>query len=169
MKKKLNSILKSMCAVGAAAAVSLVMQFNAAASSAEVVDSEMLTQINNLRTQRGLSALVLDESLTDIAETRANEASFKWSHQRPNGEQGTDMISNDKWRGENLSYVNYSNYSGTSSEQEIVADVMFQNLCNSQAHLDNMVFSEYTKIGIASYEVATSNGKKITTAYMFSN
>lgn len=169
MNKKLNIFVRSICIFGILFFACVLMKRDVMASSAVKVDTTMLQQINGLRTQKGLPKLILDDSLTKIAEVRANEASFKWSHERPNGEQGSDMIARNKWRGENLSYVNSSNYNGTESEQVGIADLMFTNLCNSPTYLDNMLFSEYTKIGISSYEVSTANGKKITTAYMFSN
>ena len=69
------------------------------------------------------------------------------------------MIPPDKWRGENLSYV-----TGTEDVAE-ASKIMFDNLVASPTHYDNMVFNQFTKIGISSY---VENGK-ITVAYMFSS
>ncbi len=133
------------------------------------MNDRLLEEINDLRKSKGLGALKIDSSLTTIADTRSTEASKKWSHERPNGEQGTEMISSDLWRGENLSCVTYPGYKGSQKDQEKAADTMFDNLVASPAHYDNMVFKNYTKIGISSELTETSDGTKITVAYMFSN
>ena len=127
------------------------------------------TQINDLRASKGLKALVIDSKLNTIADTRSTEAAEKWSHERPNGEQGTELIDPTLWRGENLSSVTYPNYDGSTKNQEKAADTMFDNLVASPAHYDNMVFDKFTKIGISSELTETSKGTKITVAYMFSN
>ena len=47
---------------------------------------------------------------------------------------------------------------------------MFDNLKASPMHYDNMVFKNFTKIGIGTYVTKTSDGKiSLTTAYLFSN
>ena len=170
MKKSVfNSIIKSVSVVSLAVFFIAIASVSAFASDANTVDSKMLSSINSLRAQNGLPALTVDSSLVAIAETRSDEAAVLWSHTRPNGGKGADMISHNKWRGENLSYVTYSNYNGSDSEQASAADLMFKNLCNSPSHYDNMVFSSYTKIGIATSVTQTGSGTKVTTAYMFSN
>ncbi len=123
------------------------------------LNNKMLSSINGLRASLGLQALSMDSSLVSIANIRSQEASSKWSHTRPNGTQGADMIPPDKWRGENLSYV-----TGTEDVAE-ASKIMFDNLVASPTHYDNMVFNQFTKIGISSY---VENGK-ITVAYMFSS
>ena len=139
------------------------------AAETATMNRRLLDDINDLRASQGLGSLQMDSSLISIASIRADEASSKWSHTRPNGQQGVDMISKDKWRGENLSYVIYPDYSGMDSEQYEAAEVMFDNLVASPTHYDNMVFDSFTRIGIASSVVDTSSGTRITTAYMFSN
>ena len=125
----------------------------------ESLNSAMLTSINQLRASVGQGPLVTDTQLITIANVRAQEASVKWSHTRPDGTQGADMIPANKWRGENLSYI-----TGTEDVSE-ASKIMFDNLVASPTHYDNMVFGEFTKIGISSY---VENGK-ITVAYMFSS
>ncbi len=170
MKKfGLSSLIKSLSVLSISIFFIAVASVSAFASDANTVDSKMLESINSLRAQNGLPALSVDSSLVAIAETRSDEAAVLWSHTRPGGGSGADMISHNKWRGENLSYVTYSNYSGSDSEQASAADLMFRSLCNSPTHYDNMVFSSYTKIGIATSVTETGNGTKVTTAYMFSN
>lgn len=123
------------------------------------LNTAMLDSINQLRASRGVGPLSIDTGLVTIANVRSQEASVKWSHTRPDGTQGADMISANKWRGENLSYV-----TGTEDVAE-ASKIMFDNLVASPTHYDNMVFNQFTKIGIATY---VANGK-ITVAYMFSS
>ena len=130
-----------------------------AAVDTNALNASMLTSINQLRASLGEGALVVDSSLVSIANVRSQEASVKWSHTRPNGTQGADMISANKWRGENLSYI-----TGTEDVSE-ASRIMFDNLVASPTHYDNMVFGQFTRIGISSY---VENGK-ITVAYMFSS
>ena len=129
-----------------------------AAEKGEAVESVMLDKINALREDAGLDALVVDEDLVDIAEIRAKEASVKWSHVRPDGSDPLDLIPLDKWAGENLSYCK-------QREGRDICDVMFTALCNSPTHLENMMFSEFSNIGIATYE----RSGVVYVAYMFSS
>ncbi|MBQ6968256.1 MAG: CAP domain-containing protein [Lachnospiraceae bacterium] len=130
-----------------------------AAVDTNALNNNMLSSINQLRASLGEQALTIDSSLISIANIRSQEASSKWSHTRPNGTQGADMIPADKWRGENLSYI-----TGTENAAE-ASKIMFDDLVASPTHYDNMVFDKFTKIGISSY---VENGK-ITVAYMFSS
>lgn len=139
------------------------------ASDADAVDVLMYNNINQLRAANGLNPLEFDSNLVGIAAIRSAEASIFWSHTRPSGERGVSMMDINKWRGENLSYVTFTGYYGTEQEQQNAANVMFNNLCNSPTHLNNMIFASYTKVGISTTKTQTPTGTKLTTAYMFSN
>lgn len=117
-------------------------------------------KINDLRKENGLQGLVLDKELVNIAEIRAKEVSKVWSHTRPDGSDSLDMISQDKWAGENLSYIQIN---GSLDKEEY--DMMFSLLCESKTHLENMLFKEFTKIGITSY----IENNTVYVAYIFSN
>ncbi|MBQ7724691.1 MAG: CAP domain-containing protein [Lachnospiraceae bacterium] len=130
-----------------------------AAVDINALNNRMLSSINELRASNGVKALTLDRDLISVANIRSQEASSNWSHTRPNGEQGVELISSDKWKGENLSRIK-----GTEDPVK-AASVMFEDLVASPAHYDNMVFGEFTRIGISSYV----EGDKITVAYLFSN
>lgn len=117
----------------------------------------MLNKINALRAENGLPELKSDSELASYAKIRAEEISKKWSHTRPNGTEGLDLIPLSKsYAGENLSKC---------TENGNECDEMFTALVNSPSHLENMIAPEYTSIGIATYE---SNGT-VYVAYMFSN
>ena len=132
----------------------------AAKANTEVMNEEMLNKINELRATHDLPALNVDTDLVSYAQIRANEITEKFSHTRPNGTEGLDIIPLSKnYAGENLSWH--------VMDQGVDAAVegTFTALVNSPSHLDNMIAPEYTKIGIASIEI---NGKMYV-AYMFSN
>ena len=130
-----------------------------AAVDINALNNKMISHINELRVSTGVEVLELDRDLIAVADIRSEEASANWSHTRPNGEQGVELISSDKWKGENLSRIK-----GTEDPVK-AASVMFEDLVASPAHYDNMVFGEFTRIGISSYV----EGDKITVAYLFSN
>ncbi len=111
----------------------------------------------------------MDDSLISVAKVRAQEASTTWSHTRPNGTQGIMMLPSDKWRGENLAYVQYGSFTYTQEEQQKAEALMFENLKASPTHYANMVHNKFTKIGIYTYVSQTGNGYRLTTAFMFTN
>ena len=125
----------------------------------------LYAKINTLRNSVNLNSLNMDSSLTDIAVIRANEASYCWSHTRPNGEDSLNLIPKNKWAGENLSYINDD---GNSSADDI-ASKMFTALVNSPSHYDNMVFNEFNNIGIYTYVSQDGDKIRYTSAYMFSS
>ena len=132
----------------------------AAESNTDVMNREMLLKINDLRAEYNLSALTEDPELSTYAQIRAEEITTNFSHTRPDGTQGYDIIPLTRsYAGENLSYFSMEDGVETAAEQTFAA------LVNSPTHLENMVASEYTKIGIASVE---ANGRMYV-AYLFSN
>ncbi|MCR5746986.1 MAG: CAP domain-containing protein [Lachnospiraceae bacterium] len=138
-------------------------------SNVAFLNNQMLSKINGLRESQGVADLALDATLNSYAAIRSEEAATKWSHTRPDGSQGYEMIAETKWRGENLSYIQYPGFSYSQADQAAAADVMFDNLVASPTHYDNMVFGSFTKIGIRTSVLGTGDGSKLTTAYMFSS
>ena len=120
---------------------------------------QLVKEINNLRARNGLAPLVMDKTLNSVASVRSEECSQMWSHTRPNGKQGVDAIPGNVWKGENLSMMEGSADEYTTSE-------MFRMLCESPTHLDNMLFDEFTRVGISSYEAADGC---VYVAYMFAS
>ena len=102
--------------------------------------NSLLISINLMRKKYDLEELILDEELCEFADIRSKELADKWSHERPNGQQGYSLIDSSKWGGENLA-KNYFN-----------AKDVLDGWCNSPTHLDNLLFKEYTKCGISIYQ-----------------
>ena len=133
---------------------------SAAKSNTEVMNEKMLAKINELRATYDLPALNVDADLSSYAQIRANEITKKFSHTRPDGTEGLDIIPLSRsYAGENLSWH------VMDQGVEAAVEGTFTALVNSPSHLENMIAPEYTKIGIASIEI---NGKMYV-AYMFSN
>lgn len=159
----MNKLLKRIMV--AAMVITVFMGFSinalaAAKANTEVMNEEMLNKINELRATHDLPALNVDTDLVSYAQIRANEITKKFSHTRPDGTEGLDIIPLSKsYAGENLSWH--------VMDQGVDASVegTFTALVNSPSHLENMIAPEYTKIGIASVEF---NGRMYV-AYMFSN
>lgn len=152
-----------------AAAFSVMMPKTVKAEDTSLINSAFLNDINALRASQGLPALSLDASLSSVAAIRAQEASTTWSHTRPNGTQGISLLPANKWRGENLAYVQYGSFTFTASEQAAAEALMFQNLKASPTHYNNMVYGSFTKVGICTYVMQVGTGYKLTTAFMFTN
>lgn len=159
----MNKLLKRIMV--AAMVITVFMGFSinalaAAKANTEVMNEEMLNKINELRATHDLPALNVDTDLVSYAQIRANEITKKFSHTRPDGTDGLDIIPLSRsYAGENLSWH--------VMDQGVDAAVegTFTALVNSPSHLENMIAPEYTKIGIASVEF---NGRMYVT-YMFSN
>ncbi len=154
---------------GEAASDDAIGSSSQGSSNVNYLNDLMLDYMNDLRASVGVGPLSYDDTLNSYAGTRSVEATTKWSHTRPNGAQGCDMIPGNKWRGENLSYVTVPDFGYSKEEQEEAANVMFDNLVASPTHYDNMTFGNFTKVGIRTNVANTSGGTRLTTAYLFSN
>ena len=112
--------------------------------------NEMLSYVNNYRSEVGVSSLSIDNSLNLAATIRAIEMSYskKFSHFRPDGNMcysiAEDLNLNVNSMGENI-----------ANGQKNVAAVS-EAWKNSPGHYSNMVNDSFTKVGFGKY---TLNGK----------
>ena len=169
-------ILATLCLAGVAAAregeaasTEAIGESQLNSNNVSILNNLMLDKMNGLRASVGVGSLSIDPTLNTYAATRSVEATTKWSHTRPNGAQGCNMIPANKWRGENLSYVIMPGFGYSEEEQAQAADIMFDNLVASPTHYDNMTYGGFTKVGIRTNVADTGSGVKLTTAYLFSN
>lgn len=103
MKKAIITILAVLTVIVTTMAPASTMKAEAAtADQTMTMNARLLADINNLRAEQGLPALTLDNELNSFAAVRSEEITSLWSHTRPDGTSGCDMISSNKWRGENL-------------------------------------------------------------------
>ena len=128
--------------------------------------NRIVADVNALRG----SSLYSDGTLISYASTRAAEASYCWSHTRPNGSRGCDMISSDKWRGENLAKVCISSgFTGSDDQLYALADRIVNDWVNSSSHYANLVSENFAYIGVYTYASVSGESVTFTTAAMFSN
>ena len=102
---------------------------------------EILRLVNEERAKEHLKPLKLADDLCEWANIRAKECVELFSHTRPDGTDGLDIISAKKYkiRGENLSL-------GSSTPEQ----VMYQWM-HSPSHRDNIMFPDYTELGVGYY------------------
>lgn len=110
----------------------------------EIQVYKLLDDVNDERRAYGLSELEFNEDLNEYATIRAKECDTSWSHTRPNGQLGIDLLPKDKWRGENLA----KNYD--------YADDIVEAWMDSPTHRDNILFGEFNECGIAYYQKRNS-------------
>ena len=102
---------------------------------------EILRLVNEERAKEHLQPLKLADDLCEWANIRAKECVELFSHTRPNGEDGLNIISSKKYqtRGENLSV-------GSTSPEQVMYEWM-----HSPSHRDNILFPDYTHLGVGYY------------------
>lgn len=104
---------------------------------------EVLDLVNQERAAAGVEALVLDEALNKVAETRAKELAEKFSHTRPDGRDCFTAVTE---AGIMYSYVGENIAMGQVDAQEVVASWMA-----SDGHRANILSSDYSKMGLGYY------------------
>ena len=134
-----------------------VQAANSEVQGAQTPEEVLLDNINCMRSGIHVHALTEDAALDSYAAVRAKEASAKWSHTRPDGTAGMDIVPNQKCCGENLSQSSGC-YSESAKE-----NAMFVAMCNSPEHYVNMADSNFSKIGIGHYY----DGDRLVMAYLF--
>lgn len=106
-----------------------------------------LELVNEARAEEGLPALTLDPDLVEVAEIRAKELSEYFSHKRPNGDDGTDLIDD---QGCDYFFVGENIAKGTSSAINI------QAWLSSSGHRKAIMGEKYQYYGAAKF--IDSNG-----------
>ncbi|MHB1376669.1 MAG: CAP domain-containing protein [Candidatus Humimicrobiaceae bacterium] len=114
-------------------------------------ENQVAALINNFREANGLNALAADESLTNVAMTRSRDLLDRnyFSHYTPEGTNVfnlmRDMGIEFRYAGENLAQ---------SAPASVGTPEGFLNAwVNSPSHRDNILRSQYTKIGVAMVEI----------------
>jgi len=99
---------------------------------------EVLDIVNQERAKAGLKPLKLAADLNEYANIRAKECIQKFSHTRPNGQDGVLIVPKETYKfvGENLS-------GGSTSAKAVMEQWM-----NSPTHRDNILFADYDELGV---------------------
>ncbi|MDP4119626.1 MAG: CAP domain-containing protein [Bacillota bacterium] len=100
--------------------------------------------VNKERTSHGLKAIARRTDIEPAAAIRAKEISTKFSHTRPNGKRGLDILKEYKitttCSGENIA-------EGYSTAQQVMKGWM-----NSTGHRANILRSNFTGLGVGVYK-----------------
>lgn len=104
--------------------------------SGNIIETEVLNYINNLRISLGLSCLIWDNNIYSYAKIRAEEITSVYSHIRPNG-QSSIISAPVSIHAENLAYG------------QISASEIFTDWKSSPNHYQNFVNSSYTRGAVA--------------------
>jgi len=105
-------------------------------------ESQLIDLINAERTRRGLSALRMNPVLMQVAEAHSQDMVNRnfFDHTNPDGQDPGDRLDEAGYAwwayGENIG-------GGYTTPQ-----AMFTGWMNSQGHRDNMLYSDFTEIGI---------------------
>ncbi len=99
---------------------------------------QVLTLVNQQRAKYGRPALTMTKALTDVAMVRAGEASYYFSHTRPNDQDCYTLIPGN-YRAENIA-------NGQTAPAEVMNDWM-----NSPGHRSNILYAKWSYIGIGCF------------------
>lgn len=123
--------------------------------------SDLLNSTNNMRTERGLSALKLNGQLSRAAEAKAQDMLEKdyWAHESPDGKEPWDFIVGAGYdylyAGENLA-VDFN-------ESQNVVEAWYE----SPSHRANLLNDKYTEIGFAVVDGELEGRKTTLVVQMF--
>lgn len=113
-------------------------------SEVENMAKDILTEVNALRREEGQAELVWREDLEKTAFLRAEELAEDFSHERPCGEEWYTVNSEIVY-GENIAM-------GGNSATEVM-----EAWGQSAPHRDNMVYHEFTAVGVGIYQDREGN------------
>ena len=144
----------------------------------QIVHDRFLELHNEKRAELGVAPLTETNGMRKAATIRAEEISYFWSHTRPDGSWGPDIIPwdglYDQEAGENI--VWWSNFEGKVKDESSIedfyislADSGFNWLCNSPSHYEAIINPKFKVIGIDSYVVRYKDFIIVYTAFEFAS
>ena len=112
-------------------------------------DKKVLQLVNIERTKKNLQPLTLAKDLSDCAMIRAKETVKYFSHNRPNGKNFNTVTEKGTYKklGENIN-------GGAKSAEQVVYEWM-----NSPSHRKNILYPDYSEMGVACVYAADSKYK----------
>jgi uncharacterized protein YkwD len=126
-----------------------------AASDIDAVRQEIVDRTNALRQSKGLSALRVDDKLTQAAQVRADEmaATTTYSHTRPDGSQFY-TVTDCPYMSENVHRI-----SGWRVQQNgNIAELAVSEWAASEGHLKNILNDDLSDIGVGIAKGVNANG-----------
>lgn len=120
---------------------------------------------NNLRQESELESVTMDDAISSLATVRAEEISRTFSHTRPDGTRGLDILSDSGQysRGEILGY----SYYGDIDNLPYIADTLTEGFKNSPEHLAIIMDPIFDTVGIGVYATYEHPYYKVYVAALF--
>jgi uncharacterized protein YkwD len=124
-------------------------------------ENQVAALINNVREANGLNTLAADESLTNVAMVRSRDLLDRnyFSHYTP---EGTNVFNIMNDMGIEFSYAG-ENLAQSAPASAGTPEGFLNAWINSPSHRDNMLRSQYTKIGVAMVEI--DSRRVVTTVF----
>lgn len=120
-----------------------------------IVENELLTLVNDFRTENGLNKLTKNDKLKQAADQRVIEATSLFSHTRPDGSQWNTVLEANPHEylydaaGENMAV------SIIFQDEEEIAASLFDIWINNPDDYANIIDTDYNEVGIGLHD---SNG-----------
>lgn len=114
----------------------------------ELVESTIVELVNELREDKDLTPLTINEELKAGAIVRAKETEESFSHTRPGGLESHTVLKEEgsiykyKIFGENLAMGTYY------LDEEEMAELLFEGWVDSEGHYENMIQPQYNETGV---------------------
>ena len=115
-------------------------------------EANYVDQSGNTVNVSGLTALVLDESLSNAARERAKEVAVSFSHTRPNGQTCWTLYAEQGATGACGENIAAGNSTGAATFKQWKED---GKPYSGQGHRRNMLSRDATRIGIAGFKVTS--------------
>jgi uncharacterized protein YkwD len=124
--------------------------------SSDEIEAEIHDQVNEIRTERGLSELEHDDEIAAISRTHSQDMNERdyFSHTNPEGETPADRFGDlypaeCRAVGENLAYIQSG--AGGHGSAESIADRIVQGWMDSDGHRENLLRENWDSQGIGVY------------------
>jgi uncharacterized protein YkwD len=124
--------------------------------SSDEIEAAIHDQVNEIRTERGLSELEHDDEIAAISRTHSQDMNERdyFSHTNPEGETPADRFGDlypaeCRAVGENLAYIQSG--AGGHGSAESIADRIVQGWMDSDGHRENLLRENWDSQGIGVY------------------
>lgn len=102
---------------------------------------EVIEKLNQLRSEKGVEPLEVDDKLMETAMRRAAECATFYDHMRPDGSSTFSIFPPESYKGENIAV-------GQRTPEKVM--VSWEN---SLSHYDNMINDSFTSVGVGCFYV----------------
>ena len=127
-----------------------------------------INRINQMRARVGVGPVQWDSMCLSAANVRSYEATILWSHTRPNGEKGSQMIQPPYVGGEVLGNCNSGTYDYYGAADYLI-NWLLDLMWDHEPHRNIIINPAWVYTGVGIYYYDTGSGWGICMAGLFSN